>query len=200
MELIKRHRIKFYSKENLAVPYQLKNAEELLDNIKLNISFSLNDLLEFYNIKLYLDNELYLTSWTINIISSYKGIVEKIWAILKHRLIQINDNNFENEISLLEFDYWEDFWTLIDNLSIYKKISSPKFIDALNKNERQISCILTQKGIVGKFDIDLKDFLLKYKKSAEILLSKFEEKQSFNGYCQYYFPKSLSLEESQAVK
>ena len=79
MNSIQRHRIVFYSKEDMSAPNNLKKAEELLNSYTGNESFSINDLLEIYNIKLYFDHDLYFLNWTEEIKSKYKEIVEKIF-------------------------------------------------------------------------------------------------------------------------
>ncbi|SHN23027.1 hypothetical protein SAMN04488057_11250 [Cyclobacterium lianum] len=192
-------RIVFYSKEDMATNPNLIKAEKLLNSFNPEQNFTFNDLLEFYNIKLHFDNELYLTNWNKSDIERYNQIIEKKWLILKNRFSKINDLNIEGILNDLEFRYKNNFWELINSLSIYKNISHSTFSDILGKFSSQINYILLQKNIVQKFNKEIRDFLLTYKNSAEILLSQFEEKKSAKKSTKYYFPKSLSLADKEKI-
>lgn len=192
-------RIVFYSKEDWTTSHNLIKAEELLNNFNSEKNFTFNDLLEFYNIKLCFDNDLFLTKWSESNKEKYCQIVEKNWLTLKNRFLEINDLNIKEIINDLEYNYKNNFWELINKLSIYKNISHSAFSDILKKFSYQINFILPQKNIVEKFNNEIRDFLLSYKNSAEILLSQFEERKSNKKSPKYYFPKSLSLEDRESI-
>lgn len=192
-------RIVFYSKEDMATSHNLIKAEKLLNNFNSEKKLTLNDLLEFYNIKLHFDNELFLTKWSKSDQEKYIQIIEVNWSLLKKRLLKINDLNIKEIINDLEYRYKNDFWELINKLSIYKNISHSTFNDILENFSSQINYILPQKNIVQKFNKVIRDFLLSYKNSAKILLSQFEEKKSDKKSTKFYFPKSLSLSDKEDI-
>lgn len=192
-------RIVFYSKEDMTNNHNLLEVEKLLDNFISEQNFTLNDLLEFYNIKLYFDNELFPIKWSKSDKEKYIQIIEVKITALKERLLKINDQNVDEVIKDLEYNYRNNFWELIDLLSIYKNISHLKFSEILEKFSYQINYILQQKNIVDKFNKVIRDFLMSYKNSAEILLSQFEERKSDKNSSKYYFPKSLSLEDKEKI-
>lgn len=192
-------RIVFYSKEDLSTANNLKKAEELLSNYIPNNFLSINDLLEIYNIRLYFENNLYLLSWTEEIKSGFREITKINWDLLKERLIKIDDNNIENILNELEYAFREDFWILLHQLSIFKKISNSKFEHILHNFNYHINFILLQKGIVEKFDKQITKFLIVYNKTAEILLSKFEEKHRIKDVPKFIFPKSLKLSDKEDI-
>ncbi|MFI2741262.1 hypothetical protein ACG2LH_00870 [Zhouia sp. PK063] len=192
-------RIVFYSKEDMASSHNLIKAEKLLNSFNSEQNFTLNDLLEFYNIKLYFDNELFLTKWSKSDQEKYNQIIEENWSSLKKRFLKINDQNIEDIIKDLEYRYKDNFWELTNKLSIYKNISHSTFSDILENFSSQINYILPQKSIVQKFNKVIRDFLLNYKNSAEILLSQFEEKKSDVKSTKFYFPKSLSLSDKEDI-
>lgn len=192
-------RIVFYSKEDMASSHNLIKAEKLLNSFNSEQNFTLNDLLEFYNIKLHFDNELYLTKWSKSDQEKYNQIIEENWSSLKKRFLKINDQNIEDIINDLEYRYKNNFWDLINKLSIYKSISHSTFSDILENFSSQINYILPQKNIVQKFNKVIRDFLMSYKNSAEILLSQLEEKKSDKKSTKFYFPKSLSLSDKENI-
>jgi hypothetical protein len=194
-----KHRVVFYSKEDMSASNNLKRAEELLDNYTSNETFSINDLLEIYNIKLYFENDLYFLNWTEEVKSKYNKIIEVNWKLLKERLIKIDDNDIESIIDDLVYDFKKDFWNLLNQLSSFKKISNSKFEEILNNFNHHINFILLQKGIVEKFDKQIRNFLIVYEKTAEIVLSKLEEKHRLKETPKFIFPKSLTLIDKENI-
>ncbi|MDG4716679.1 hypothetical protein [Winogradskyella marincola] len=192
-------RIVFYSKEDMATNHNLFKAEKLLNNFNSNKILTLNDLLEFYNVKLHFDNDLFLPKWNKSDREKYNQIVEENWSSLKKRFLKINDLNIEEIIKELEYQYKSNFWELVNKLSIYKNVSHPIFGSILENFSSQINYILQQKNIVEKFNKVIRDFLLNHKYSAEILLSQFEEKKSDRNSPRFYFPKSLSLSDKEEI-
>ncbi|SHF29364.1 hypothetical protein SAMN05444377_10664 [Flavobacterium fontis] len=192
-------RIVFYSKEDMALSHNLIKTEKLLENLSLKHNLTLNDILEIYNIKLHFDNGLFLPKWSKTDKINYVGIIEKKWSTLKNRFIEINDQNIESLINDLENVYIGSFWELISKLSVYKNISNQKFAEIIENYSYQINYILQQEKIVQKFNKEIREFLLTYKTTAEILLSQFEKKNDNKKSCKYYFPKSLSLEDKESI-
>lgn len=199
MNETKRHRIKFYSKEDRSGGHQLSEAEKLLDDFEYKSDLSLNDLIEYYNIKIYFDNKLFLPSWTEPQQNKYINTVEQAFKMLKERVLAITDGALEQELKDLYYNYFEDFWKLIDNLSVYKNITDQTFTSVLQNNQRQVCHILEQKRIVEKYDRVIRDFLMTFSSSAEIILSSLEEKSTFNTKRSKYFPKSLNLNDKESI-
>ncbi|MEA5402497.1 hypothetical protein VB776_06200 [Arcicella sp. DC2W] len=199
MTEIQRHRIKFYSKENLATGYELSKAENLFENYNQEHELTLLDLFEFYNIKKYFDNQLFLVKWNGQEKQLYIKIIEQVFKKLKDRLLIIDDTTLESELNQLEYEYYDDFWSLVNNLNIYKNISEKVFAELLKKNQQQIYNILKEKRLVEKFDKAVRAFLMTYDNSAKIILSNTEEKGNVINKETYYFPKSLSLEDKEQI-
>ncbi len=195
----KRHRIKFYSRIDMAGGHQLSKAESLLNNFNADSDFSLIDLIEFYNIKLYFDNNLFLTTWDENQKESYKKSVEIAYKQLKERILKISDESLEQELTTLDYNYYENYWNLLNDLNSFKKVYDSTLSTVLENHPRQIRYILKEKKIVDKYDKPIKSFLLTYNESAEILLSSIEEKVNFGRKEKNHFPKILSLADKETI-
>lgn len=195
----KRHRTKFYSREDMSGGHQLSKAESLLNTFNADSDFGLIDLIEFYNIKLYFDNNLFLTTWDENQKTLYKENVEVAYNQLKERILKISDESLEQELSTLDYNYYEDYWHLLNNLNSLKNISDTALSNVLEKHPRQIRHILKEKKVVDKYDKTIKSFLISYSDSAEILLSSIEEKDNFGRKEKNHFPKSLSLPDKESI-
>lgn len=194
-----RHRIKFYSKEDMSIGHQLNMAEGLLDNYQNTDEFNLIDLFEFHNIKLYFDNNLFLTNWTENKKNKYIKIIEKASKTLNERILSINNDSIEKELKSLDYNYFDNFWDLINNLNVCKNISSNTFTELLQNNPNQIYHILTQKKLIEKFDKEIRNFLVAFDNTAEILLSSLEEKKIIRNKEISHFPKSLSIYDKETI-
>lgn len=150
----------------------------------------LNELLEFYHIKLYFDNGLFLTSWSDKETDHYLDLVGKAWELVRKFWSTIHSGNVLDHIENLELSYRESFWKLLNLVQVYKKIDKSVFGSLLSRFPRQIEYILPFKHIVQHFDSEIRSFLIRHEEAAELLLSKTEK--SILPASPYTFPKSLT--------
>jgi hypothetical protein len=192
------NRVEFYSKEDMAGGIQLKKGEDILRNPTSSNYNDINDILELYNIKKYIDNELYLTGWTPKDITDFKQKATEYGKIIGQFMSNINN---ENVIDLYETNlrgYINSFWELVNNQRVFKRISKDNFRAILLKEPHLLHNILTHKNIVEHYNVALKNFLLTYSQSAEILLSIYEVKDDFKKN-QKFIPKSLTIEDKENI-
>jgi len=189
------NRVEFYSKEDMAGSHQLKNGEHILQSDTKSNYTDINDVLELYNIKKYIDNELYLKSWTNDDIANFKQKVKEFGKVIGQFMSTINDNNVVSLHENTLRNYVDSFWELVNDQSIFKRISKPIFSSIISNEPHLIHEILTHKNIVDHYDKEIKHFLLSYSQSAEILLSIYEVKDDI----QKYLPKSLSVVDKETI-
>ena len=194
----KLNRVIFYSKNDGSSGHNLKMTEELLQNLSSIDSLDINDLLELYHIKLYFDNDMFLNRWDESTIIKFKEIINQAFTVIKKFWLSISNENILEHVSSLEFSYRESFWKLVNDLNIYKKIDKEKMSVIIEKESFQIYNILTFKNIVTYFDKEIKAFLLKYPKAAELLLTRFEQDRSKDAVI-YFFPNCLTLSEKEDI-
>ncbi|WP_343556019.1 hypothetical protein [Sphingobacterium sp.] len=191
-------RVKFYSKEDLAGSHQLSKGESILRNEIKTEYIDINDVLELYNIKKYIDNGLYLKSWSQDDIANFKLKVNAYGKIIGQFFSKITNDNIVEVYDKLIHNYIEFFWELLNNFSSFKRISKTNFEILLTKEPYVIREILTQKGIVEFYNNEIRRFLLSYSESAEILLSIYEAKLDKNRK-QKFIPKSLTIEDKENI-
>lgn len=193
-------RIEFFSKEDLAGVGYLSKAEYILRSETKSVYDDINDVIELYNIKKYLDNELYLKSWTENDISNFKQKAIEYGRIIGQFMSNINDSNFISFYKQLIYIYTNSFWELINDQKVFKQVSADKIKAILENNPNEIRNILTYKNIVNHYNTTLKEFLFTYPQSAEILLSIYE-KRDFLIWREerLYLPKSLTLQDKEEI-
>lgn len=191
-------RVVFYSKDDMSWHYNLKYAEKLLKEIDLSKSFEINDYLEFYNIKLYFKNNLFLNEWSK--IEKKENIekTDKLLGLTKEFYLKIDNKNIIELVEKTDYKYTQTFWQLIDYYKIYKIINVNTFISILKKFKYHLTDILSSKNLVNHFDKELSKFLIEYNKTAELLLSEFEE-DHIRKSKKYHFPQSLNLKDKEDI-
>ncbi len=193
------NRVQFYSINDMAGGYYLSKGEHILRSEIKSVSEDINDVLELYNIKQYLNNELYLKSWTQNDIKEFKQKVIEYGRIVGHFVSKINDSNVMSYFEQLLQGYITTFWELTNNHKIFKKISSANFEKILKDNPHQIRNVITHKNLVNHYDTVLRNFLLSYSQSAEIILSIYEEKNDLGCKKIRYLPQSLTIQDKETI-
>jgi len=192
------NRVEFYSKEDWAGGIHLSKAEPILKSEIKPVYEDINDVLELYNIKLYFDNELYLKKWTQDDIENFKKKVIEYGNIVGKFMSNINDSNVIIYYEKLPFGYIDSFWELVNNQKIYKKISAEIFALILSNEPHIIRTVLTHKDLVSHYNNVLRDFLINYPQSAELLLSIYEEKKDFHNK-EMYLPKNLTIQDKENI-
>jgi hypothetical protein len=187
-----RNRVKFYSQNDMASGLQLKEAEKVLNSYSEENHYSINDYIEFYEINIYFENDLFLLSWSENEKENYKSKA----LILLEATKQFWLNNIENEniISLFEevdYGFYDSFWLLTNKFNVYKKIDKQTFEEITKNNRFGVRPLLKQQNIVNFFSQKIRAYFIDNTASAEILLSFYEEAERREKE-PLYFPNSLN--------
>lgn len=191
-------RVVFFSKEDLSWANMLNKAEKILNNLQNLSNSGINDLLELYQIKLYFDNNIFLTKWTADERATYTAIITRVFDEIRDAFVNLDVKTLNELIQSIEFSYRRSFWYLISLFETYKRIDRDSFLVLLNNSPNHIRNVLTNKQLVLYFNNEIRTFLLGHSESAEILLSHFEEKHS-RRQCEYFFPKSLSSTDIHSI-
>jgi hypothetical protein len=194
----RRDRVVFFSKEDLARTNMLTIAESILDNSHGFLGADINDLLEFYHIKLYFNNGVFLSAWTSEKRSTYLLIANSAFCELRSFFVKMDVEAINELIETLDFHYRESFWQLFSLFETYKRMARGSFSTLLNVFPSHTRYILTIKPLVHHFNNEIRNWLLLHPESAEILLSHFEEKHTHKGK-EYFFPKSLSQADMYSI-
>jgi hypothetical protein len=194
---INMERVKFYSV--LGCGYHLQRAESVMYNFDENNSVTdINDILELYNIKQYIDHKVYLNAWGESDITIYEEIVRRFQMKIIRFFNSINKDNIQSILDQVECEYHEDFWTLFESLKLFERIPVDIFCKLLEKSNVSILDILKRKKVVQCYGKTLRDYLLKETKSAELLLDKYEvTRNKSNG--EMNFPTELTLSDREDI-
>ena len=192
------NKVVFHSKEDMAGGHYLQKGEHiLLADTKSNYT-DINEVLELYNLKKYIDNALYLKSWTQDDITNFKLKAKEYGKVIGKFMATIDDNNVVNLFSNTLRNYVHSFWELANNQKVFKRISKTNFANILSSEPYLINEVLTHKGLVDHYSTEIRNFLLTYPKSAEILLSIYEEQDDFRKN-KKIIPKNLSIQDKENI-
>lgn len=192
------NRVQFYSINDMGSGHQLSKGEHILRKGINQTYTDINDVLELYNIKKIFDNGCYLPSWTQEETENFKQQATEYGKIIGKYFSTIDDNNIIESYEQLLYGYIHSFWEIVSNQNLFKRISKPNFKIILDNEPHLIHEILIHKSIVEYYNTEIKNFLINYSQSAEILLSIYEVQEDFHK-TQKYVPKSLSIADKENI-
>jgi len=192
------NRVKFFSKEDMASGHQLSKGEHILRKETLLNYTDINDILEIYNIKKYIDNDLYLRDWSQEDIKDFKQKAIGYGKVIGQFMSKIDDSNVVDLHEKIIHAYVDSFWEIVNNQKVFKRISKSNFSDIFSNEPHLMHEVLKHSALVSHYDAEIKSFLLTYPLSAEILLSIYEVQNDFRRI-QKFIPKSLSIEDKENI-
>ena len=198
MNIMKKERVVFYSKEDLAIHWMEKPILALLKSYNSEIDYNdINDIIELYNLRLYIENSVIKNIFR----DPYVFIDEtskNIWSKINLFFNKLSDSNIEGFYNNIEdYKYVEHFWDLFEKCNAYKIISQNVFEKLFHKTT-DISLILRHKNIVMHYDSVLSSLLKEYNKTAELIITHYEQEKQYNDSI-LFFPKSLSISDKNII-
>ena len=191
--------VKYYSDNDLSLGWNLEKSEEIIQSIDFYKTHNnINYILELYNVRLLIKSDVRLTSWSDEYYNNIKIKSNEIMRVVAKYFnnIELDDiSNFYDDISYL---YLDNLWELISKFKIYEKFNSYSFAEFLRNKPVNLEYILRHKNIVEKFDDKIKDYILSYEGSAELLIS-YHLKSKPSSYIKIYLPVSLSISEERNI-
>lgn len=190
-------RTKFYSKDDLGNGIQLLRVKTVMDGFNTGAERKdINDILELYNVKLFLDNGLALKTWSEDLIESYcetaKGFNQLISLFIKDNISSVC---FES----IEYQYQQDFWDDIEQYGHIGSLTDDVLEEILAKFPEQIENILHCKQIVKEKDRPLSNFLLRSPLSAPLLINAYYVTDNGVHDKALYIPKGLDDNQKLSI-
>ena len=193
------NRIKFYSPSDMSVGHNLERAFEIIKSFDFNRDdYGINEIIEFYNISCYIDNNLFLTSWSKSDLEEIKIVTKQYKILLSKIYNNISDDNLSNLFKNVERNYTDNFWELFNKYKVYKNITEKEFEIILNDLNPSLFELLQNKHLINYFEVSIRNYILSDSKNAEILLDKYEVKNMF-GETKIYFPNKLTNKDKELV-
>ena len=157
-----------------------------------------NSILEFHHIHQYFESNLFLKRWTAEQKNAYLATVKKAMEQIRVYFLNLIPDQLFEIVGELTFDNRKNFWELFRLYETYKRTDRTIFSAILTAHPHHIRYILGFKQLVDYYNNEMRLFLLSYEKSAELLLSHFEENND-SQQRSYTFPKSLTDQEKHTI-
>jgi len=191
-----RNRIQYFSTYDMSISYYLQNAEEII--VKYHKGWrpeEVNDVIELYNIWLFVDNGIYMKSWSEDTLNEIKGYKDDIIPFFS----KLNESSWVGVYKQVDFSYRHNFWEIIDRFNIKSFISKATLDDALLENSYDLRYLLQRERLVKKNNELLATLLKENEHTAEWLLSEFVEDDKFGNHEHMYFPSALTLQDREDI-
>lgn len=191
-------RVKFYSMTDFSASDNLVKAEEVIQSYDDTFEYNINDIIEFYNIQLYFENEIYLNTWTEEMKSEYKSRVKDFSKVIGKYFSQIDEKTFMNVFTEIDNRYIADFWVLFEKYKLFNRLSTEFFSEILLQDKAIIQDILKCKNIVNKYEQEITSYFLDNINCVEILLLEYVIARGINK-SKYYFPSIMSDDDKNQM-
>lgn len=187
-------RAKFYSVDDLSNSIGLLRAEQVLERyIPRNEYSDINDIIELYNIKLFIDNHLALKSWNDDKIAKYVKIISNFGndiVIFFRKYITVE--TAVSSFSKVTNDFQQDYWDIFERFGLIDILTEEFMNNTLAVYPDQIENILHCEKIVKQNDAVLSVFLCSYPNTAHFLINSFLISDISRHARALYIPKSLT--------
>lgn len=191
--------VKYYGKNDLTIGLNLEKAEKIIKAYDRNrTDYSINDVLELYNICLLFDDKLRLKSWSNEDYNSMNSIIEEFKARIGAYFSKANYSEIDSFYPEISVQYDDTFWEIFAYYKIYNKLSPTEFSKILVKYKVPIYLILREKMIVKYYDIEISKYMQHSNSTAEILIIHHLERDDLN-HKKYYIPKSLTTDDQLSI-
>ena len=191
-----RNRIQYFSTYDMSISYYLQNAEEIIEKYHKGWKpEDVNDVIELYNIWLFVDNGIYMKSWpenTLNEIKGYKDVIIPFFS-------KLNESTWVEVYKQVDFSYRHNFWEITDRFNIKSFISKATLDKVLLDNSYDLRYLLQRERLVKKNNELLAALLKENEHTAEWLLSEFVEDDKLGNHEHMYFPSALTLQDREDI-
>lgn len=168
-------RVKFYSKSDLSYCSMLLKALAVLKNYdKDGSNYSINDILELYNIQKFIEAKNFCSDFTDTDKAYFSDYMKKdISRTIGIFCSKFNDSTIVSFTKDIDIGYWEDYWDVFQKYKIYNRIAENTFKKLLEIGNFPMHFVLLQESLVRKYDNVLTDHLLSDLRSVDLLISKY---------------------------
>ncbi|MDF2985221.1 MAG: hypothetical protein K0R50_731 [Eubacterium sp.] len=191
--------VKFYSEYDLSVGFHLERAELVLNSSDSNNEYNdINQIIELYNIKQYLDHGLRLTTWDNFEFTKYQEKSKTFPNIIGKFFATINGKNLAEYYGQLCVTYNEDFWQLLCDYKAYERIEKDNFSKLLLQNDVVLWHILQHRELVRYFGQEIASYMKTADESAELLMDQFLSVRRDTS-TKYLFPDELTQQDRNEI-
>lgn len=189
-----RDRVQYFSNSDMSISYYLQNAEETIS--KYHSGWrpdEINDVIELYNIWLFVENGISMNSWTEETKQEIRGYKENVLSFFK----RLDSSSLPSIYHAITIEYRHYFWEIIDRFNISNLINKESLNAALSENTYELRYLLRRERLVKKHDKLLTELLKQNEYTPKWLLKEYVEENKFDSHEPLSFPASFNLNDKE---
>ena len=171
-------RVHFYSTYDMSIPINIERADMVIEKYKQGWRpESINDVIELYNIWLFVENNIRKTDWDDDKLGMIKNAFKTEVIRYFSKLSRETWAAAYNQIEIGERQY---FWEIIDRFGIDGLIDENTLKESLSDNEWELRERLQYERLVNRYQQIITILLKENESTAEWLLQEFVEENSLH--------------------
>ena len=160
--------------------------------------FSINEIIELYNITRYIESGAYLTSWSNQEKEAFKNSLPALHSIITTYFNNISKDNLLRIAKQVDRQYHSDFLALFVKKKLTDRISERQFISVIKKSGIHLRHILHYKSLVDTYGASIESLLLSNPRNAELLIDKYVKRNERLEY-ELNLPSTLDQTKKESL-
>lgn len=181
-------RVEYFASNDFLYGHNLSKIEVM--EVPSFESVTINDAIEFYEIKRYFDEGTRSKLWSDDEFVKYKEKSKELFKLTMRFFNQITDENIVDIYKSIEVSYYQEFWTLFNECKLFKIISSAIFEKLIYEKHFTPFDVYCYKDIVDSYGVVLKSYILKDFSCISVILHVYE--QDYTNKKRLYLPSELT--------
>ena len=186
-----RDRVLFLDRNDMLCGYQLDRIETM--DIPEFETMTINDAIEFYEIKRYFDADMHLKTWTETSYQEYERKSKTLYGLTMRFINNIDDDNIIKHYAAVDTLYHASFWQLFCICKLHKKISNNAFAQLIQSDHISSFDLFEHKEVVTSYGPELRDYILTNVNHIQLIIHVYE--QDFTPGKKLFLPDELTGED-----
>lgn len=193
--IVRHKRAIFFERNDLCYGMGFERIESL--EIPEYEAVTINDAIEFNEIKRYIDDGARAKKWTDEQYTEYKEKSKKLNGLCMRFFNSLSDDNIVKQYEMIvDYDYRRSFWLIFDKCKLYKKISADTFNDLLHLKSTSLYYVLLYENITKTYGEVIRQYILSDLNHVDLIL-RFSE-QNYTKNQKLYLPDELTIDDISA--
>lgn len=192
-----RDQVHYYSTYDMSIPFELKKAGEVVEKYKAGWGpGDVNDVIELYNIWLFVENGVYRTDWTEETLELVRTEFKEEVA---HFFSGLQKGTWVNVFKQVDVEYTHCFWEILDRFSFGGILDVDTLRDAFSEKTWELRELLQQERLVNQHQKAIAELLKENEHAAEWLLQEYVQDDDIYDRKKLFFPKALSFQDREEI-
>lgn len=192
-----RDQVHYYSTYDMSIPFELKKAGEVVEKYKAGWRpGDVNDVIELYNIWLFVENGVYRTDWTEETLELVRTKFKEEAA---HFFSGLQKETWVNVFKQVDVEYTHCFWEVLDRFNFGGILDVDTLRDAFSEKTWALREMLQQERLVNRHQQAVAELLKENELAAEWLLQEYVQDDDIHDRKRMFFPKALSLQDREEI-